>query len=275
MSVLDCWLGCLDGWSAGPRFRPGWWEDHHLLWGRRDPDPSGQCRTPPPVERSQPGLVATAPPVSQPFRAPVFRARLCCVPSPVRPAAPRSRRRRRCPDVQGCAWRGPASWTSWAGLWLSGRSSTWRSSIRTKRFRVTSSPNLATTTCPLLASGVRAMATMSPSCRPVRDMLSPARSACSRAAAGTGGRWRRAPAPRCGPRRRSRARGGQGSLRACPGHAEGEDRAARSTVRGRMTSWYLPRLKVSRTRSATPDEAIWLWFMCRPFPGAAWPVTLG
>src|SRR5438093_6187332 len=27
----------------------------------------------------------------------------------------------------------------------------------------------------------------------------------------------------------------------------------RSTVNGRMTSWYLPRLKVSRIRSATPQ----------------------
>ena len=34
--------------------------------------------------------------------------------------------------------------TSCAGLWLSGRSSTYRSSIRTKRFSVTSSPNRAT-----------------------------------------------------------------------------------------------------------------------------------
>ena len=37
----------------------------------------------------------------------------------------------------------------------------------------------------------------------------------------------------------------------------------RSTVSGRITSWYLPRLKVSRMRSATPQMklAIWLWFM--------------
>ena len=44
----------------------------------------------------------------------------------------------------------------------------------------------------------------------------------------------------------------------------------RSTVRGRMTSWYLPRLKVSRMRSATPQMklTIWLWFMSRPVPGA-------
>ena len=37
-----------------------------------------------------------------------------------------------------------------------------------------------------------------------------------------------------------------------------------------MTSWYLPRLKVSRIRSATPQMklTIWLWLMSRPVPGA-------
>ena len=36
----------------------------------------------------------------------------------------------------------------------------------------------------------------------------------------------------------------------------------RRTVSGRMTSWYLPRLKVSRMRSATPHRklTISLWF---------------
>ena len=37
----------------------------------------------------------------------------------------------------------------------------------------------------------------------------------------------------------------------------------RRTVRGRITSWYLPRLKVSRMRSATPQRklTISLWFI--------------
>ena len=37
----------------------------------------------------------------------------------------------------------------------------------------------------------------------------------------------------------------------------------------------LPRLKVSRMRSATPQMklTIWLWFMSRRFPGAPWPLT--
>ena len=37
----------------------------------------------------------------------------------------------------------------------------------------------------------------------------------------------------------------------------------RRTVSGSITSWYLPRLKVSRIRSATPQMklTIWLWFM--------------
>src|SRR5207247_927169 len=36
----------------------------------------------------------------------------------------------------------------------------------------------------------------------------------------------------------------------------------RRTVSGRITSWYFPRLKVSRMRSATPQRklTIWLWF---------------
>ena len=38
-----------------------------------------------------------------------------------------------------------------------------------------------------------------------------------------------------------------------------------------MTSWYFPRLKVSRIRSAIPQMklTIWLWFMSRPFRDAA------
>ena len=56
---------------------------------------------------------------------------------------------------------------------LSGHSSTWRWSTRTKRFGVTSSPKRATTTSPLFASGVARMATMSPLRRPVRSILSP------------------------------------------------------------------------------------------------------
>ncbi len=44
--------------------------------------------------------------------------------------------------------------TLWAGLRLSGRSSTWRSSICAKRLSVTSSPNRATTIWPDRASGV-------------------------------------------------------------------------------------------------------------------------
>ena len=59
---------------------------------------------------------------------------------------------------------------------LSGQSSTWRSSRRTNRFSVTSSPNRATTTSPFFTSGVARMATTSPSRSPMRSMLSPPRS---------------------------------------------------------------------------------------------------
>ncbi len=97
--------------------------------------------------------------------------------------------------------------------------------------------------------------------------------------------WRRGAARRPGAsrsrsgrccRRRSRrpcAAAGRGSRASCPSArpaspstfslvpASTQSRRRR-TVSGRMTSWYLPRLKVSRMRSATPQRklTISLWF---------------